>query len=176
MQLVGLVYKIKKEKKKRILEETFYKMKTNKRSLALLTFLIKIGKHVTTFYGVRIIIMRYKIKELRKKNGDTLKGLAQKINYDFSNLSKIERGIYQPSLPLLERIAAIYNVGVDYFFEVDQFLREEQEFMSHLDLDSKALLEDYQLFLDGKKLSDSELDLVILIIRKLRAAINHDHR
>ncbi|WP_410255766.1 helix-turn-helix domain-containing protein [Bacillus cereus] len=48
--------------------------------------------------------MNSKIKELRKKNGDTLKSLAEKINYDYSNLSKIERGIYTPSLTLLKKL------------------------------------------------------------------------
>jgi transcriptional regulator with XRE-family HTH domain len=57
------------------------------------------------------------------------------VNYDFSNLSKIERGIHEPSLPLLEKIAAVYNVGLDYFFKSDQYSREEQEFMDHLALD-----------------------------------------
>src|SRR4051812_28391378 len=119
-------------------------------------------------------MVRYKIKELRKKRGDTLKSLAQKVNFDFSNLSKIERGIHEPSLPLLEKIAAVYNVGLDYFFESDQYSREEQEFMCHLALDSKDLLEDYHLFLDSKKLSESELDLAIEIIRKLRVAIHQN--
>jgi transcriptional regulator with XRE-family HTH domain len=117
-------------------------------------------------------MVSYKIKELRKKRGDTLKSLAQKVNYDFSNLSKIERGIHQPSLSLLKKIAAVYNVGLDYFFESDQYSREEQEFMYHLDL--KEHLEDYHLYLDGKKLSESELDLAIEIIRKMREAINHN--
>ena len=116
-------------------------------------------------------MLNCKIKELRKKRGDTLKSLAEKLNYDFSNLSKIERGIHQPSLPLLEKIAAVYNVGIDYFFEYYKYYKREQEFMSYLDLESKNFF-DYQLYLDGQKLSEDELHLVIEIIRKLRAASN----
>ncbi|KAA9020509.1 helix-turn-helix transcriptional regulator [Niallia endozanthoxylica] len=118
-------------------------------------------------------MLSYRIKELRKKRGDTLKVLAQKINYDFSNLSKIERGIHEPSLHLLKKIATVYKVDLNYFFETNQYSPEEQEFMRRLDLNSKDV-KDYSLFLDGKELSESELDLAVEIIRKLRAAINHD--
>ena len=45
-----------------------------------------------------------KIKELRKKNKDTLKQLAEKVDYDYSNLSKVERGKYTASVELLKKI------------------------------------------------------------------------
>lgn len=53
--------------------------------------------------------MRTRIKEVRNQFGDTLQSLSQKIDYDYSNLSKIERGIYKPSLELLDKIATVYN-------------------------------------------------------------------
>lgn len=58
------------------------------------------------------------------------------------------------------------------FLEHPQYSQEEKEFMFHLELNSKKSLEDYHLYLDGKELSQPELDFAIGIIRKLRSAIN----
>lgn len=58
-----------------------------------------------------------KIKKLRKENRDTLKSLAAKIDYDWSNLSKVERGIYGASIELVRKIIDVYDVNPNYFFE-----------------------------------------------------------
>jgi transcriptional regulator with XRE-family HTH domain len=117
--------------------------------------------------------MIYKIKELRKKNGDTLKDLSSKLNYDYSNLSKIERGMYEPSLGLLRKIADIYNVNMNYFFPEDNgYTSEETNFIGELDICHEELFNKYNLVLDGKNLSKTELELVIDIIRKLRITID----
>jgi transcriptional regulator with XRE-family HTH domain len=118
--------------------------------------------------------MKYKIKVLRKKHNDTLKSLANKINYDFSNLSKIERGIYQPSLEVLRKIAEVYNVDMNYFFEGDNgYTSEENILMGELDISHEELLKKYDIILDGKKLSKAELEFVIDIVRKLRTTFKH---
>lgn len=120
--------------------------------------------------------MKYdKIKDIRKKNGDTLKNLAQKINYDYSNLSKIERGLYEPSLSLLQKIADVYNINVSYLLNGHDHTPEEISFIESLDLCSEELSKNYELLLDGKKLSEAELELMIEIIRKLRMAINEQN-
>jgi transcriptional regulator with XRE-family HTH domain len=117
--------------------------------------------------------MNYRIKELRKKHRDTLKDLASKLNYDSSNLSKIERGMYEPSIGLLRKVAEIYNVNMNYFFpEHNGYSSEETNFMGELDICREELVKKYNLMLDGKKLSQTELELVINIIRKLRITID----
>lgn len=116
----------------------------------------------------------YKIKELRKKNGDTLKSLAEKINYDYSNLSKIERGIYNPSLTLLQRIANVYGVDVRYLIESEsekEYTQAEQQFMQDLDIDSEERLKKYNLVIDDQKITQEEMEFIIDIIRKLRQTI-----
>jgi transcriptional regulator with XRE-family HTH domain len=120
--------------------------------------------------------MKYKIKVLRKKNGDTLKNLAKKINYDYSNLSKIERGLYEPSLELLRKIAETYHVDMSYFFEGDNdFTLDEAHFMGELDISGEELLKKYDLVLDGKKLSKSEIEFVIEVIRRLRMSFDENN-
>ncbi|UYX52216.1 helix-turn-helix domain-containing protein [Bacillus thuringiensis] len=118
--------------------------------------------------------MGHRIKEVRKQNGDTLKTLAEKINYDYSNLSKIERGIYNPSLTLLQKISNIYTVDIEYligFEPKDNCLDDEKQFIRDINLNSRDLPKKYNLILDGKPASEDELELIIQVIRKLREAI-----
>jgi len=56
-----------------------------------------------------------KIKKLRTKNGDTLRELGEKLNFNFSNLSKIERGERNPTIELLRSICEIYHTPISYF-------------------------------------------------------------
>ncbi|MEK4841376.1 helix-turn-helix domain-containing protein [Bacillus sp. FSL L8-0152] len=118
--------------------------------------------------------MGHRIKEIRKNNGDTLKTLANKINYDYSNLSKIERGIYNPSLILLQKIASIYAVDIKYVLGIeqnDECSLDETQFIKDIDLNSTDLLKKYNLILDGKPATKGEVELVIQVIRKLRETL-----
>ncbi|MFX3625057.1 MAG: helix-turn-helix domain-containing protein [Ectobacillus sp.] len=117
--------------------------------------------------------MKNRIKEIRKKNGDTLKSLAEKINYDYSNLSKIERGIYTPSLNLLKKIADVYGVEITHFLETenDSYTPQEKCFMQDLNLESEEILKRYNLILDGKKITKEEMEFMLDIVRKLRNII-----
>ncbi|RWS40193.1 XRE family transcriptional regulator [Bacillus mycoides] len=120
--------------------------------------------------------MNSKIKELRKKNGDTLKSLAQKLNYDYSNLSKIERGIYTPSLTLLKKIANIYDVDMWYLLsdeDEEKKEKDENEFLQDLDMDLKELSIKYNITLDGKSITEDEMEFIIHIIRQLRQAVEN---
>lgn len=69
-----------------------------------------------------------KIREIRLKHKHTLEELGEKINFNPSNLSKIERGIRKPAIELVEQLAKIYDVPLSYFFgeegEVSTELRE----------------------------------------------------
>lgn len=115
--------------------------------------------------------VKYKIRELRKKNGDTLKKLAEKINYDYSNLSKIERGLEKPSISLLKKIANVYDVQISNFCDHNTSTSEDTSFMESIDISSKELFKKYHFVLDGKRLSEQELGLTLEIIRELRMAI-----
>ncbi len=56
-----------------------------------------------------------RIREIRKKNKDTLEDLGKKIDFNYSNLSKIERGDRNPTLEILRSICEIYDVPLSYF-------------------------------------------------------------
>ena len=75
------------------------------------------------------------IKRLRKRNNDTLKDLGKKVNFNFSNLSKIERGLRKPTFELLEDISKIYDVPMSTFFDD----REVPEELDEFDIEWKTL-------------------------------------
>lgn len=57
-----------------------------------------------------------RIKQRRQEKKITLKQMGDIIDYDFSNLSKIERGEYEASYEVLKRLADALDVSVGYFF------------------------------------------------------------
>ncbi|WP_370629679.1 helix-turn-helix domain-containing protein [Fictibacillus sp. 5RED26] len=119
-------------------------------------------------------VLKLKIKELRKLNGDTLKQLASKINYDYSNLSKIERGIYSPSLSLLEKIANTYSVEVHTLFEAQEnYTQEEKSLIKDLDISSSEISKKYNIEIDGERITEDELKFIIGTIRILRDTIQN---
>lgn len=73
-------------------------------------------------------------------------------------------------MPLLQKIADVYDVSVNEFLDI--YSLEEEEFLNNLDLNSTNILEEYCLYIDGIEVTEQELDLTIEIIRKLRIAIN----
>jgi transcriptional regulator with XRE-family HTH domain len=115
-----------------------------------------------------------KIKVLRKKHGDTLKQLAQRINYDYSNLSKVERGIYEPSLDLLLKVAEVYNVDMNYFFKTDNdnTYEDENKLLKELDISCNQSKKKFELLLDGKQISKKELEFAIEVLRQLRSTLD----
>jgi transcriptional regulator with XRE-family HTH domain len=111
-----------------------------------------------------------RVKTIRKKHKDTLKALAEKIDYDWSNLSKIERGIYTVSTEILEKIAKVYNIDISYFFygEDEGFTLNESNVLYSTDLSVESLKENFNLEIDGKPASDEEIEEMIKHIRLYR--------
>ncbi|MEH7152385.1 transcriptional regulator [Bacillus thuringiensis] len=107
--------------------------------------------------------MYVRVKEIRKKYGDTLQSLSEKIEYDYSNLSKVERGIYTPSLELLNKIATVYNISITELLVQPHWYDKK-----NLNLEDKELLKNYSVNIDGKDLSESELEFLIQSIRIFR--------
>ena len=108
-----------------------------------------------------------KIRELRQKNGDTLQDLSRKINYDYSNLSKVERGKYKTTPDLLASISEVYHVDMRYFFE--DFTVEEGQLLKESDLSPSKLMKEYDFEVDGKKATTEEVEQAIRLIRYLRS-------
>ncbi|MFC4320729.1 helix-turn-helix domain-containing protein [Litchfieldia salsa] len=75
-----------------------------------------------------------RIKELRIDHGMTLKELGHAINFNYSNLSKIERGHRKPTIEFLECLSFFFNIHISYFFDEGigkrNLCKEEHEWIS----------------------------------------------
>ncbi|PLS07831.1 helix-turn-helix domain-containing protein [Neobacillus cucumis] len=73
-----------------------------------------------------------RLKELRMLKGITLKELGKAVEFNYSNLSKIERGERKPNIDLLERLAHYFQVEISYFFRETGSANESEDFNSDL--------------------------------------------
>lgn len=108
-----------------------------------------------------------KIRKIRKENKDTLKSLAKKINYDWSSLSKIERGEREVTFDLLSKIIDLYGVNPKYFFS-EGFTDAEGRLLIEEDLSPSSLKEKYNFEIDGVEATDEEIKEAVRLIRYLR--------
>jgi transcriptional regulator with XRE-family HTH domain len=117
------------------------------------------------------------IRELRKKHNHSLKYLGEKVNFNYSNLSKVERGERKPSTELLESLSKLYEVPINYFFkdgftkedlEHYNFKKSEQELFFEKDLSLDNIKENYNLIIDDKPATDEEIEKMLEYIRFLR--------
>ena len=66
-----------------------------------------------------------KIKELRERNNLTQFKLAELINMEPSNISKIERGVQMPKEETLEAIVKVLNIELKELFDFQHFKPHE---------------------------------------------------
>ena len=55
-----------------------------------------------------------RIKELRKEQNMDAKTLAQQVGIDAGNLSRIEQGKFSVGLDILNKIASVLNMKIDF--------------------------------------------------------------
>lgn len=102
-----------------------------------------------------------KLKMLRKERGLTQSQVAEKIGQERSTVACYENGSRKPAVDVLEKLASLYGVTLDYFSDKSdsdimiQLLAQASEFFksvgiseSDKDLVNRELM---QLYLDSKK-------------------------
>jgi transcriptional regulator with XRE-family HTH domain len=91
------------------------------------------------------------LKRLRKKRGWSQTQLAEQIGSHLSHINRIETGKYNPSLDVVQKLAAVFDVTIDYlvsdtdedFKEVrieDKNLMERIKLIDSLEEDDKIAL------------------------------------
>ncbi|ARW39859.1 helix-turn-helix transcriptional regulator [Bacillus amyloliquefaciens] len=113
-----------------------------------------------------------KLKKLRKSKKLTLRDLADKLGVTHSYLSKIERGVTNPSLKMINSLAEFFDVDQSYFFtdekNLDNFTDEELELTFERDLSIEYLREKYNITLGGKEVSDDEIKVMLEVLKAYR--------
>jgi transcriptional regulator with XRE-family HTH domain len=111
-----------------------------------------------------------KIKMLRKERGYTQSQVADKIGQERSTVACYENGSRKPAVDVLEKLAHLYGVTLDYFSNKSdsdimlQLLAQSSEFFRSVGIseaDKTAVFSDImQLYLDSKKVGVSNDDKV----------------
>lgn len=103
-----------------------------------------------------------RLRALREKRGMTQRDLAQRINKSVSAVSSYESNAQIPPVDVLESIACVMNVTLDYLVGFDH---EEIYLTKSLNTEQKEFLE--LLFMEfanstgsGKKLSPQQLEIL----------------
>ncbi len=63
--------------------------------------------------------MRNSLRELRAERGWTQADLAEKLSVSRQTVNAIEKGKFDPSLPVAFRIAALFDLRIEQIFTVD---------------------------------------------------------
>ena len=66
-----------------------------------------------------------KIKELRLAKSWTQECLAEKLNMETQNISRLEKGVHLPNSERIEQLAKIFNVKVYELFMFEHFKQKE---------------------------------------------------
>lgn len=105
-----------------------------------------------------------RLKALRKKNKHTLQELAKKINFNYSNLSKIERGDRKPTFEFIESISKVYDVSIAYLVG-EEYTKSEKDFMGETTILSvDELKEKYDLVIGDRPATEEEIEEMIKYI------------
>jgi len=82
--------------------------------------------------GDEMSIFAQRLRDLRLQKGLKQSEIAEKLNISFKTLSAYETGRAQPSMDMLERIAAFFNVSVDYLLGLSDLPKESVKLDLHI--------------------------------------------
>lgn len=114
-----------------------------------------------------------RIKSLRIGRGYSLRKLGDKINIAFTHLSNIENGIKLPTLETVYAIADYFDVSPSSLID-PELTDGEKNFMKDLELTDEELIDKYNLTIDGKAPTATELKMMISMIRSFRETTKGD--
>lgn len=102
-----------------------------------------------------------KIKKLRKEKGYSLEELGKRINFNPSNLSKIERGQRNASIQLVEQLASFFDVHQSYFLdeEIEVPIKLKEKDVKWITFGEK---------MEKRDLTPEEIEKIVEIIDSIR--------
>jgi transcriptional regulator with XRE-family HTH domain len=94
-----------------------------------------------------------RLRELRIAKGYTQQDIADKIHVNKQTISQYERGVRQPQIEVLEQLADVFNVDMNYL------LGKEDLITRLINSDEYALLENYRTS-SSEKISSLDRDII----------------
>ena len=94
-----------------------------------------IEKRIVLLEGIMISLKQKfgkRVRELRKSKSLTQESLAELMNMEPSNVSKLECGLHFPQPEKIEKLAKILDVDVQNLFEFDHF-NKKQDLIKYID-------------------------------------------
>ncbi|MEX1235338.1 MAG: cupin domain-containing protein [Roseovarius sp.] len=77
--------------------------------------------------GGELSILAQRVAELRRQHGLSLQQLADRADLAIGTLSQVERGLSQPSLRTVRKLANAFGLPTAYFFEVGAASGQEKD-------------------------------------------------
>ncbi|WP_198863713.1 helix-turn-helix domain-containing protein [Bacillus velezensis] len=96
---------------------------------------------------------------------------AEKVGLDHSYLSKIERGVQNPSLKTIESLSNFLMLIVLIFHRrqnLEPFSDAEKQLAFERDLSIENLRKNYNITVDGKEVSDDEINVMLEVLKAYR--------
>jgi transcriptional regulator with XRE-family HTH domain len=115
-----------------------------------------------------------KINKLRTDKKLSMRELGEKLGVSHAHISKLESGINSPSMELLNKLAAFFDIDITYFFisdeELKDFTESEKSLLYERDLSIDNLKKKYKFLeeLEDMEATEEEIKTAIEIIKTLR--------
>jgi transcriptional regulator with XRE-family HTH domain len=106
-----------------------------------------------------------RLSTLRKTKNWSLQYTASRLGIAKSTYAGYESGYRQPSLEALKELAVLFETSVDYLLGMTETYTGER---NTIELTSEDILNKISLTIDGKSLSQDELNQFIAFIRLKR--------
>ena len=106
-----------------------------------------------------MIIILKNLVTLRKNNKMNQKQLAELMNVNQNTISRWEKGERQPNNDDLRKLSDIFHVSVDYLLSDDDGPKAKK-----VPKDLRKILEDEEIILNGRMLSDDDKQKMLKII------------
>lgn len=110
-----------------------------------------------------------RIRQLRKKHNLTQLELSEKVGIPKSTLAGYENGLRRPKFETMEKLAEVLHTSADFLIGIT-----DNPQPSKPTKDLRKLLQADEYHIDGKKLSNEDLEFAIKFIEKLAKNSTND--
>lgn len=99
----------------------------------------------------------------------TQEALGKKLGLGKSTISQYENDINTPDIKIVQQIANIFDVSVDYILGNAEERRTADDMLDQKkEVELKALFDRFNIHLEGKELTEKDKKIVISVLRSIK--------